>query len=240
MSDDSSKNQGDPKRRLRLMNEVLPAPDRASASPPRTRTMANMNRLLAIAALGAACTKEGSSNTIKPDEATKPKPTSEPTATATATTVTTVEDTAPSTTATTSGTATSPTAGYLVVDMLPPPAKCAGSAATITPTAAWKSSAGGALAIEIRLRKPARPDAFYSKKSAPTAYSATIVGTAFTGGEIVVTIIPDKGATYAGLYVPLECKAGDERLNVEIDLSSIATKPPSSGTAVKVSLYDGY
>ncbi len=49
------------KRRLRLMNEVLPEPPPSPAGSPRQRTLANMQRLLALAAtsaaLGAACTK---------------------------------------------------------------------------------------------------------------------------------------------------------------------------------------
>jgi hypothetical protein len=128
----------------------------------------------------------------------------------------------------------------MVVDMLPPPAKCAGAASTITPTAAWKTSSTGAMGIEVRLRKSTRPDVLYSSKSSPSGYGGTIVATSLTGSEVVITLVPDSGATYAGLYVPLECKAGDERLNVELDLSAAPAGSPKSGTPVKVTLYDSY
>src|SRR4051794_16499719 len=42
------------KRRLRLMNEVLPEPPPSGVGSPRQRTLANMQRLLALAAAGAA------------------------------------------------------------------------------------------------------------------------------------------------------------------------------------------
>ena len=204
----------------------------------RAKTMTHMKRLLAVAAAtgaaGAACTKEGSNDTIKADES-KGKPVSTSTETPTA-----APSPTPSDTATVVTPPTPPSAGYMVVDMLPPPAKCAGASGTIMPTAAWKSSSSGAMAIEVHLRKPTRPDVAYSTKTPPTAYAGTISATTVTGGEVIITLVPDTGATYAGLYVPLDCKAGSERLNVELDLSAAPGATPKSGTPVKVSLYDSY
>lgn len=226
------------------MNEVLPSPDRApSASQvpsPRARTLAHMHKLLAVAAATSAmaCSKEGSNDTIKADDHSKDKTTIDPTATTAATTTATATDTV-STAPTV--TATAPTPGYVVVDPMPPPAKCAGAASTITTTAAWKTSSAGALAIEVHLRKSSKPDVLYSHKTPPTAYSATILATSFSGSEVVITVLPDKSATYASLSVPLDCSAGSEHLNVELDLSSLAGgAPPTSGTPVKVTLYDSY
>jgi hypothetical protein len=202
--------------------------------------MAHMRKLLALAAAtgaaSAACPKEGTSDGIKADDKTKPTSTSSPTTVATPTVTST-----PSDTATVVAPPTTPSPGYMVVDMLPPPAKCAGAAATITPTAAWKTSASGAMGIEVHLRKSTRPDVIYSSKSTPSGYGGTIVSTSLTGSEVVITLVPDAGATYAGLYVPLECKAGDERLNVELDLSAVTPgASPKSGTPVKVNIYDSY
>lgn len=212
---------------------------------PRQRTLAQMKKMLAVAAagaMGAACSKEESQTVIRADEA-KSKPTSSPSDPKT--TPTPVPSPTPSAPPSDSATVVSPpsppSAGYMVVDMLPPPAKCAGAAATITPTAAWKTSSTGSMGIEVHLRKSTRPDVAYSSKSAPTAYGGTIVATSLTGTDVIITVVPDAGSTYAGLYVPLECKAGDEKLTVEFDLSTF--KPgssPKSGTPVKVTLYDTY
>jgi len=220
------------KRKLGLLNEVLPSPQRVSASSPRARTMAHMHRLMTVAAAAGAlaCTKEGSNDTIKADDQKKPKNTADPTSTPTDTV---------STTPTTTAVPTNP--GYVVVDPMPAPAKCAGAASTISATAMWKTVKAGGMGVEVRLPKSTSPDVIYSHKGSPTASAATIVGATFTGSEVILEVVPDKGATSAYLYVPLECTAGDEHLNVEIDLGALAGgAPPKAGTAVSVTLYDSY
>ncbi|HEY3254506.1 MAG TPA: hypothetical protein VGJ91_11170 [Polyangiaceae bacterium] len=48
-----------PRRRLKLMNEVLPSPSAApDATGPRARTLSHLQRLMSAAALLAACNKE--------------------------------------------------------------------------------------------------------------------------------------------------------------------------------------
>jgi len=222
------------KKRLKMLPEVLPSPQGVNGSSPRARTMAHMNKLLAIAAAASAmaCPKEGASD-IKGDD-TKTKTTVDPTSTTT--TTPTATDTA-ATAPTTTSTPTNP--GYVVVDPMPPPAMCSGAAATISTSAAWKTSATGALGIEVHLRKSTRPDVAYTTKSAPTAYSGTIVSTSFSPSEVVIMMVPDKGSTYAGLSVPLSCSSGDEHLNVQLELSA-APAAPTAGTPVKVTLYDSY
>ena len=222
------------KKRLKMLPEVLPAPQGTNGSSPRARTMAHMNKLLAIAAAASAmaCPKEGASD-IKADD-TKTKATIDPNSTTTATTTATTEDTA---SVTTTSTPTNP--GYVVVDPMPPPALCSGAASTISTSASWKTSASGTLGVEVHLRKSTRADVIYTSKTAPTAYSGTIVATSFSPSEVVITMVPDKGATYVGLYVPLSCTLGDEHLNVQLE---IAAPPavPTAGTPVKVTLYDSY
>jgi hypothetical protein len=224
------------KKRLKMLPEVLPSPQGVNANgpSPRARTMAHMQRLLAVAAAATgamACPKEGASD-IKADDS-KTKTTVDPTSTATTAATTDPTSTAPTTTAT----PTNP--GYVVVDPMPPPAMCSGAASTISTSASWKTSASGALGVEVHLRKSSRADVSYTSKAAPTAYSGTIVATSFSPSEVVITMVPDKGATYAGLYVPLACSAGDEHLNVQLELPA-PPAVPTAGTPVKVTLYDSY
>jgi hypothetical protein len=226
------------KRHLRLMTEVLPEPDRASETGPRARTLAHMHRLLAVAAaagaLGTACTKEATNDTINTGDPSKDRTAVDPSAAGTTT------PPAQNTVATASGETTSgPPGGYAVVDPLPPPAQCAGAAETVAATATWKASGDGGVAIEVRLRKPSNKDFAYSRKSKVTPYDATIVATSMTGGDLVVTIVPDKGETSVGIYVPIDCPPRDGSVTVQIDLSGAPSgTKPSPGTAVKVSVYD--
>ena len=122
---------------------------------------------------------------------------------------------------------------------MPPPAMCSGAAATISTSAAWKAAPSGAMGIEVHLRKSSRPDVAYTTKGAPSPYSGTIVSTSFSPSEVVIMMVPDKGATYAGFSVPLSCSSGDEHLNVQLDLPA-APAAPTAGTPVKVTLYDSY
>jgi len=47
-----------PRRRLKLMNEVLPSPTASDATSPRARTLSHLQRLMSAAALLAACNKQ--------------------------------------------------------------------------------------------------------------------------------------------------------------------------------------
>ncbi len=209
------------KRRLRLMPEVLPDPTKQhhAQGAPRTRTLEHMRRLMAMAAttaaLGVACTKEGAPPIRKEDDSTAkkkstpPDPTTAETATASATAV----DTG--------------TIGYGVVDPMPPPAKCAGLAASVAATATWKGKV-----VELKLPKTTRPDGKWSRKDPPTAYSGKITKTTWIGDDLVLEIVPDSGAPLVSVYVSASCAAGDEHVNVSVDVS----KP---GTAV-ITLYDAF
>ena len=46
------------KRRLKLMNEVLPSPGPEVSDSPRARTLAHLARLMSAAALASACSKD--------------------------------------------------------------------------------------------------------------------------------------------------------------------------------------
>lgn len=226
------------RRRLRLLPEVLPDPTPSFAEgTPRQRTLAHARRLVALAAassaIGAACTKEGTPTITKEDESVTKKSTkTEPTTT----TTTTPSDAAPTASASTVTAPSIPPTGYAVVDPMPPPAKCPGLAGSIKATAVWRPGPGGAMLVELRLPRSSRADVRYLHTTPPAAYGGKITATTWTGGDVVLTLLPDKGAAYLGVYVPAACALGDERINVEITL----TGTPAAGTPVAVALFDSY
>jgi len=221
MSDDEQGKRDEPrsKRRLRLMPEVLPDPTPHHVQgAPRTRTLDHLRRLMALAAttasLGVACTKEGEPPIRKEDESTAKKKSTPPDPTTTTTT------TAPDT-------ASTPTIGYGVVDPMPPPAMCAGLAASVAATATWKGAA-----IELKLPKSSRPDSKWSRKDPPTIYSGKITKTTWVGDDLVLEIVPDAGVPLVSVYVSAACTAGDEHVNIGLD---VGTKG-----AVRLTLYDAF
>lgn len=137
------------KRRLRLMNEVLPEPSPSAEGSPRQRTLANMQRLLALAATGAAlsagCTKptevptspehpvESAATTATPS-ATSSDAAGVPTTVATAPPTSTAKPSASVVVAPSASTpppppphvTATPVRGYGVVDPLPRPVRIPG------------------------------------------------------------------------------------------------------------------
>ncbi|MEP7124768.1 MAG: hypothetical protein ABJE95_27820 [Byssovorax sp.] len=132
------------KRRLRLMNEVLPEPAPSGEGSPRQRTLANMQRLLALAAagaaLGAGCSKPTEPSTITTPSAESASTTAAPSASAPPSAAPTTVATAPPTTAPAASVVVAPSAstrpppppphvtavpvrGYGVVDPLPRPVR---------------------------------------------------------------------------------------------------------------------
>ncbi|MEO7096742.1 MAG: hypothetical protein ABI175_26020 [Polyangiales bacterium] len=218
-------------RKLRLLPEVLPDPTaKAAEGSPRARTVRHMQRLLAMAAAttALACTKEGEPGIRKENEATtKKKPTADPTATETATATATASTTAEP----------DPTVGpgYGVVDPMPPPAKCAGAAASIKAVGAWKTDKLGAY-VELKLPKPTMPDTKYDRKAAPYASGGKIGAPTYVGDDLVLHVVPDAGSTTVWVYASVTCTAGPEHVSLQVDLSA-GTAP---GSAVKISMYDQY
>ena len=109
------------RRKLKLMNEVLPAPMTEGPGTPRHRTLQHLQKLLAVAAGGASAAQVGcNNNTTHPNDPTVDIP------------GTTVSVTAPPSASAIAqippkATATAPPEdssmiGYGVVDPMPPPA----------------------------------------------------------------------------------------------------------------------
>ncbi len=214
-------------RRLKLLPEVLPPPNAASSSSPRARTTERLAALVAIAA-ASACSREDPVS-IRPEDPTKMKKANtnpDPTTTATTTT------TAPSATTVTPTSVPTPPS-YMVVDPLPPPAMCAGLAATIKASAAWKTGATGSF-LELKLDKPGLAGAKYGKTPLTTpVYGGKLLSIAPAGDGLVVQVVPDGSAKYVYVYVSASCPAGTERVYAEMTFTS-------TGGPVKVTLSDVY
>jgi hypothetical protein len=226
------------KRHLRLMSEVLPRPDRASATGPRARTLAHMQRLLTVAAaagaLGAACTKEATSDTIQTGDPSKDRTAVDPSAAGTTTSQ------IPSTVATAPEETPGGPTGYAVVDPLPSPGVCAPAANSVNGNATWRARSGGGMAIELRLPKPGRRDVAYARTSQMAAYQAKIASTSITGGALLVTLIPEKDARFVALQVPIDCSAGAAHLAVNLELTTAPGHQPSPGDSITLTVSDTF
>jgi hypothetical protein len=207
-------NNHEQRKKLKLLPEVLPPPINSSSKSPRQRTAERMVALVALTA--AACSKEDPVS-IRPEDPSKMKKT-QTNPDPTTTTTTTATTTAPTTTSVTP--TSSPTPGYMVVDPLPPPAKCAGLASTIKATAAWKTGATGSF-IELKLPKPGKPDAKYGKTPTTTpVYGGKLLSIAPAGDGLVVQVVPDSGSTNVYVYIEAACTAGTERVYASMEFKS--------------------
>lgn len=212
------------KKRLKLLPEVLPPPNAPSLSSPRQRTTERMLALVALTA--AACSREDPVS-IRPEDPSKmKKANTNPDPTPSTTTTTT---TSPSTTSVTP--TSTPTPGYMVVDPMPPPAKCAGLASTIKATATWKTGATGSF-LELKLPKPGQADAKYGKTPMSTpVYGGKLLSIAAAGDGLVVHVVPDTASKDVYVYIEAACTAGTERVYASMTWTAV-------GSPVKVTLSD--
>lgn len=215
-------------RRLKLLPEVLPPPNASASSAPRARTSERLAALMAIAA-ASACSREDPVS-IRPEDPSKvKKANTNPDPTTTATTTTTVAPTVASVVPTSVPTPPS----YMVVDPLPPPALCAGLAATIKASAAWKTGATGSF-LELKMDKPGMSGAKYGKTPTTTpVYGGKLLSIAPAGDGVVVQVVPDAAATFVYVYISASCPSGTERVYAEMSFTK-------SGAPVKVMLSDVY
>jgi hypothetical protein len=216
-------------RKLRVLPEVLPTPPHEgrplSAESPRARTVAHMRRLLGVAAATAAigCSKEDPLIVKTPDDVVKKKP-----------------DPPPDPPKPAPSPSPSIDPGYMVVDMLPPPAACDGASTSIKASAQWDASASE---IQLKLGASSKPDVHVTYAAgpgtppgAPTISGGKIVSSSVAGGGANLRLKKDAGATAIFVTFPLACKAGSEHLNVYLDV----TKSPVAGGSIPVTLSDSW
>jgi hypothetical protein len=220
-------------RRKELMPEVLPAPTPRQSGTPRQRTLGHMNRLLAMAAGGAAlagCSKpvpreQGSTvvNVPQPKETAtgddKPPP---PRASGSVMVPPTEPEVPPEPT------------GYAVVDPMPPPARCVGLASGIKVTAKWKS----ATTIEVDLGTPSMSGAQYVTTEAPQIWGATEKKKTVSAKRITLLVEVTSGTTGFSASVAATCSAGPQ--HVSISVTSPGGTALAKGTNPVVHLGDAW
>jgi hypothetical protein len=219
----------EPKKRLQIMPEVLPAPTRVrGASDVRGKTVAHMQRLLATAAALplADCTRT--------DTQQGTQTVTIPVASASATTSDTVQGSLlpPPSTTPPKPTATPPDMGYAVVDPMPAPARCMGLAAASKATAVFKKDASG-LVLEVTLVLPtggAWPNTSFLAGGTPSAWSGTIVSTRTVGMTSVAKVRVPAGSTSAGVTFPIDCPAGQGNISVNVSFPGISEAAKTSVT----------
>lgn len=213
-----------------LMNEVLPAPTAPFGDgSPRSRTLARMERLLSLAATGAAiggCS--GGSTPVQPIVEIPPAGSGSPLVVAG-----TNSAPPPVKSAATAEPVLDPPIGYAVVDPLPPPAVCAGVAPTVKATATWRQDKGG-MVIEIALGKPAFLGSSYVVGNPPSAWGGKIIHTKAAADSILVRVEPAAGATSIGLNVAVQCAPGQSHVGVNVEIKGA----PKAGATLGASLYD--
>jgi hypothetical protein len=213
-----------------LMNEVLPAPSAPfGEGSPRSRTLARMERLLSLAATGAAIGGCSSGATpVQPIVEIPPAGSGSPLVVAG-----TSSTPPPIKSAATAEPIPDPPIGYAVVDPLPPPAVCAGVASTVQATATWRQDKGG-MVIEIALGRPGFLGSSYVQGNAPSAYGGKVVHTKLAADSVLVRVEPAAGATSIGLNVAVQCPPGQSHLEVSVELKGA----PKAGATLGASLYD--
>jgi hypothetical protein len=221
----------------------------------RTRTLVHMHRMLAIAGSGAvateACRDVGQPATIKP----------EPSASASVTIADPVPSTsvsaAPSDVASSSAGGIPPampptasatfvqrhppppppptnTAGYLVVDMLPAPARCMGLANSSTSTGSFTFVQGGQLVLEVIVRLPSAGG--FKLIGTPTAVGGAVVSQAYSNNstQAVVRVRTPATSRSVGVSLPVSCgNAGNGTLYANATFTAA-----SPGAPVSMSLTD--
>ena len=195
-------------------------------STARRRTVAHMNKMLATATAVACSRPDVQTVTITPlpntpasTDATPPPP--------------------PPTQTTSHLTPPPPptdTAGYLVVDMLPAPARCLGVANAARATAKFKRESG-ALLLDVSLSLPSLNGVgqVTFTGTPPSAWSAQVVSsTARSGGTTGAARLKPNGSN-AGVSFEISCGAqGIGTLAVDVTFAS----PPTEQTPVTLNLHD--
>jgi hypothetical protein len=207
-------------------------------SSARHRTVGHMNKLLAATAAASACTR--------PDTQTV---TIAPLPNVPASTDTTSAPPPPHPTA--SATLTQPPqpppppdpSGYLVVDMLPAPARCLGVAAASKVTAKFHRD-GGHMVFDLVVSLPTTGAAAGTKftgSGANSAWSATIVSSTIRSNNTVANVrlqpTTSGSASLASMGVQLDVSCG-ARGNGTLGVNVTYNSPPTESTVPTVTLAD--
>ncbi len=224
------------RRDKKLLPEVLPAPTTSRASgSPRQRTLGHMNRLLAMAATGAAL---GACEKPAPREqgstiVNVPQPTETGSSVA--------DDTPPPRDSATPRPVDpdppddppEPT-GYAVVDPMPPPARCAGLASTVTAKTKWQS----ATLLQVDLAAPRMQSANYVPSEAPQVWGGKLKKKTLTKTRVTLVIEVPKNSTGVSASIAAICPSGAQ--HVSISITAPGGGPIAKGTPTSVYLGDAW
>ncbi|HEY2367822.1 MAG TPA: hypothetical protein VGH87_15600 [Polyangiaceae bacterium] len=204
-------------------------------SSVRNRTVGHMHKLIAATAAASACSR--------PDVQTV-------TITPLPTVPVSTDTTAPPPQPTASATLTQPPqpppppdpSGYLVVDMLPAPARCLGVASASKVTAKFHRDAGRVV-LDLVIALPTSGAASGTKfigSGATSAWSANIVSSSFRSSNTVanVRLQPTSStAVLASMGAQLQVSCGS-RGNGTLGISVTYNSPPTESTVPNVTLND--
>jgi hypothetical protein len=220
-------------------------------TPVRTRTLAHMNQMLATATAMASCsrpsdvqtTHEAGSLTLAPDPTASvpPPPTPsasatftgvEPPATAATATATATAVAPPNPTGVTTGLATSNTAGYLVVDMLPAPARCLGVAQASKVAGRFEAGSGG---VVLRLMVTLTTKGVTFASVTPTVMGGQLVSSTFPSMTVVDVEARPTGGQLMGVNLAVSCSG---RGSGTLFVHASYTGPPAVARPVTFNITD--
>ena len=207
-------------------------------SSARHRTVGHMNKLIAATAAASACSRpDVQTVTITPLPAVP------------ASTDTTTAPPPPPPTASATFTAPPPPnpppdpSGYLVVDMLPAPARCLGVAGASKVTAKFHRD-GGHVVLDLVVVLPssgAAAGTTFIASSAPSPWSSTVVSSSFRTGNTIANVrlqpTTSGSAASASMGVQLDVSCGS-RGRGTLGVNVTYANPPSESTTPTVSLHD--
>jgi hypothetical protein len=194
----------------------------------RQRTLHHMRRMVATAtAVGtaAACSK--------PDATQGPQTVSLPSATTP--TASTPPPPPPSVTATVSAAPTvdpPPEHGYMVVDMLPAPARCAGIAAATTTSTTYVTGKGGGVVLRVTVHLGG--GATWTGM-VPSAWGGILQSHSANAAKDVVDLYVKPQAVQIGLSIPITCSKGPGTISVAV--TGPAAPKPGDATTVTIDDY---
>ncbi len=217
------------KRRLELMPEVLPAPtQQVGNASVRARTMGHMHKMMAAAGALAGCsrafTQGDNTITISPTTSASTSPTTAtiPSAPSTiGTPPTTPIPTVPS----------GPATGYMVVDMLPSPARCYGVGASVNSSAVWRQDTTG-LYAELTLTATVPANAFQPKSA--SVWGGALMAAGGTATTMLIKVRPSPGNTSFGASVDVFCGPSTGAVVATVQLSG----PKKVGGKLPVTVID--
>ncbi len=217
------------KRRLELMPEVLPAPTKETGNASvRARTMGHMHKMMAAAGAVAGCSRAitQGDNTI-----TIPPATSASTSPSTATIPSAPSTIVATPTAPVPTVPSGPATGYMVVDMLPSPARCYGVGASVKATAVWRQDTTG-LYAELTLNGTVPANAF--QPNAVSVWGGAVMSTGGTAQTVLIKVRPSPGNTSFGASVDVACSGTTGAVVATVQL----TGPKKVGDKLPVTVID--